>query len=180
MRFEFSSAGELAKAIREKAISSRELTDFFRSNNDRKLLRYYAVLSLSEWTATPDWVQSLRMVTDFKDHKIEDMVEEQITPTLWWDKAVARHCRLPSDGVVYHFHPISFISFVNEKLLEANALADVGLGAFKEEDASVTPEGVTDDNEDVSGDSFLEAGELDTEDDSDKWPIEKLVEGFPE
>lgn len=160
--------------------SRREILDFFRTSSDRNLLHYYAVLSQSEWTATPDWVQALSMAPDFKGKRVQDLVEEQITPTLWWDKKVARHCRLPNDGIVYHYHPISFLKFVNEKLLEANALADVGLGAFKVEDASVTPEGVTDDNEDVTGDSFLEAGELESEDDSDKWPLEKLVEGFPE
>ncbi len=165
---------------KDGTLSESEVTGFFRTNPDRNLLRYYAVLSLSEWIGTPDWAEALKMSADFKDVDIDQLVNEQITPTLWWTKQVAKHCRLPRDGIVYHYHPISFVSFVNAKLLEANAMADVGVGAFDVSEASETPEGVTDDLGDVTGESSLDAGDIEVEDDSDDWPLERLVEGFPE
>ena len=158
----------------------RELTDFFRTNSDRSLLRYYGVLHLSEWIGEPDWAEALKVSADFKDADIDDFVREQITPTLWWDKQVARHCRLPRDGIVYHYHPITFVSFINEKILEAMAGAQGGIGSFDPTTASETPEGVTDDIGDVSGESFFDAAELEEETEVEKLTLEQLVEGFPE
>ena len=51
------------------------------------------------------------------------MVAEQITPGLWWDAAVATHCRLPKDGVVYHYHPVAFIAWFKNQLIDAAAQA---------------------------------------------------------
>ena len=33
------------------------------------------------------------------------------------------HCRLPSDGVVYHYHPVTFLGWFNQQLLDAAARA---------------------------------------------------------
>jgi hypothetical protein len=52
-------------------------------------------------------------------------VADQITPGLWWDDKTAAHCKLPPDGVVYHYHPISFVSWLNQQLIDAQPAAAI-------------------------------------------------------
>ena len=63
---------------------------------------------------------------------------------------------------------------------QAKALAKDGVGDFDESLAKATPEGVTDDIGDESGDSFVEVAELDSEAFDDSLGIEELIKGFPE
>lgn len=163
--------------------SAKELAAFYTSNADRRLVRYFATLHVSEWTESPDWARSLSHAPDFSQYdpkELAELVEDQIDPALWWTDEVARHAALPTDGVVYHYHPVTFVKFVNQKLLEANALADDGLGAFSAAQASVTPEGVVDDFGDVSGASFLDPDELSQKDYGRDLSLEDLAAGFPE
>jgi N-acetyl-anhydromuramyl-L-alanine amidase AmpD len=165
-------------------LSRTELLDFFRSNSERGLTRNMAVLSQSEWTGTPEgWVDELKRTPDFAalgERKLRDLVDEQVTPTLWWDENVARHAKLPRDGVVYHYHPLSFVRFINAKLLQAKALDKDGIGTFSAADAKAPPAGVTDDFDDVSGDSFVDDAELEGEIFDADIPLEDLIQGFPE
>jgi N-acetyl-anhydromuramyl-L-alanine amidase AmpD/murein DD-endopeptidase MepM/ murein hydrolase activator NlpD len=174
---------EIDVAPKDGQLSHDELVDFFAGNADRRLLRYVATLNVSEWIATPSWADALRLAPDFHDldrREIDRLVAEQVTPTLWWTEKVARHARLPRDGVVYHYHPITFVKFVNEKLLEAEILADDGVGAFSADEAKVTPDDVFDDREDVSGESFVADAELEEQDYGHDLTLEDLANGFPE
>ena len=182
----FSTSPEVNGPIdqsNDKMLSRRELINFFSSDNKRAFLRSFAVLHVSEWFEKPDWAGALRNAPDFRSTmtpaEIQDLVDEQISPTLWWTKRVAKHAMLPPDGVVYHYNPITFIKIVNERLLEANAQVDVGLGAFRAAEAKETPKGVTDDREDESGESFFDEEELKVGDDSEQWDVERLRKGFP-
>jgi N-acetylmuramoyl-L-alanine amidase len=174
--------GPIDRDPRDGRLSRKELLDFFRGN-ERTLARYYATLHVSEWTASPGWLEALQLSPDFaglsKDD-LEALVEEQVTPTLWWTDAVARHAKLPRDGVVYHYNPVSFIAFVNQKLQEARLLADVGVGAFSESEARVQPKDVLGDIDDVAGESFVDPSELAEEDLGHELGLEDLAEGFPE
>jgi N-acetylmuramoyl-L-alanine amidase len=169
---------------RDGKLSRTELLDFFRMNSERRLTRNMAVLSQSEWTGTPEsWVEELKRTPDFAalgERKVRELVDEQITPTLWWDEAVARHAKLPRDGVVYHYHPLSFVRFINAKLLQAQALDKDGIGTFSAADAKAPPPGVTDDFDDVSGESFVDEAELEGEIFDADIPLEDLIQGFPE
>lgn len=164
-------------------LSRAELLSFFRTSSDRNLTRNLAVLHTTEWIDKPDWFETLKLAPEFAslgDGKLRRLVEEQITPTLWWTDEVAKHCKLPRDGVVFHYHPLSFLKYINSKLLEAKALAADGVGDFDEKLAKETPEGVTDDIGDESGDSFVEVAELESEAFDDALGIEELIKGFPE
>ncbi|WP_428268238.1 N-acetylmuramoyl-L-alanine amidase [Haliangium sp.] len=166
-------------------ISRKELFDFFRGSSERALTRNMAVLSLSEWTGTAaSWRQELEGAAEFaklRKNELDDLIDEQVTPTLWWTEAVAKHAELPRDGVVYHYHPLSFVRFINSKLLQAKALAKDGIGAFDEADAKEPPPGVTDDIGDESGESFVSEAELEGGMPFDSaLPLEDLVKGFPE
>lgn len=164
-------------------ISRRELADFFRGSADRNLARYFATLHVSEWTASPSWVDALAVAPDFagmKRPEIEQLVEDQITPTLWWNDDVARHARLPRDGVVYHYNPIAFVQFVNQKLQEANVLADVGVGAFSAAEAREKPKDVLGDIDDEAGESFVDPSELEEKDLRHDLGLAELADGFGE
>jgi N-acetylmuramoyl-L-alanine amidase len=174
--------GAIDKSPTDGKLSREELTAYYHSN-ERNLARYYATLHVSEWTGNPPWVEALALSPDFagmdKD-QLSELVEEQITPTLWWTDKVARHAKLPRDGVVYHYNPITFVKFVNEKLLEARLLADNGVGAFSTADASEQPKDVLGDIDDVAGESFLDPSEIESVDLGHGLGLEDLAEGFPE
>jgi N-acetyl-anhydromuramyl-L-alanine amidase AmpD len=164
-------------------LSHDEVVDFFHNSTDKNLARFYATLHVSEWTASPSWVDALALSTDFdglSKAQIEDLVEEQVTPTLWWNDEVAQHARLPRDGVVYHYNPIAFVLLVNQKLQEANAMADVSAGAFSASEAREQPKDVLGDIDDVSGESFVDASELAEEDYGRELGLSDLADGFPE
>ncbi|MEM9489777.1 MAG: hypothetical protein AAGC55_11565, partial [Myxococcota bacterium] len=165
-------------------ITREELLRFFRSNASRRLTRNMVTLHTSEWIDSPSWYESLRASKDFAavdDRKLKELVRQQIEPTIWWKDRVARHAKIPRDGVVYHYHPLSFVRFLNSMLLQAKALGKAeGIGDFDESQAAVTPDGVTDDFGDESGDSFVEASELEGEQVDKDLPLEDLVQGFPD
>jgi hypothetical protein len=164
-------------------ISRRELADFYHTSGDRTLARYYATLHVSEWTANPSWVDALAMSPDFAGMsraEVAELVDEQITPTLWWTDEVARHARLPRDGVVYHYNPIAFVQFVNQKLQEADVLANVGAGAFAESEGKAKPKDVLGDIDDEAGESFVDPSELAEQDLRHDLGLAELADGFPE
>jgi hypothetical protein len=103
----FSISKQVNDAIdtdpRDGELSRRELLNFFSSNNDSRLARYYATLHVSEWTESPSWTEALSLAPEFsslKKAEIEQLVNDQIKPTLWWDDRVSKHAKLPRDGVV--------------------------------------------------------------------------------
>ena len=169
---------------RDGKLSRRELLDFFRGSSERLLTRNMAVLSLSEWSGTAEgWHKELLRAPEFEGLSKADLaalIDEQVTPTLWWNDQVAKHAELPRDGLVFHYHPLSFVRFINAKLLQAKALDKDGIGAFDEADASEPPPGVTDDIGDESGASFVNEAELKGEIIRTDIPLEELVKGFPE
>jgi N-acetyl-anhydromuramyl-L-alanine amidase AmpD len=169
-------------APKDGKVTTQELTDFFRgSSSGRTSLRYFAVLFQSEWSGTrEDWFTALRTSPDFEDEDDETLnkrIDGEVAPGLWWTKEVAKHARIPTDGIVFHFHPISFIKFIYEKMYESAAdhqppgTEDVSL-------AKETGPNVKDDFEDTEGASAFDPNELVDKDDADDWPLERLVQGF--
>jgi N-acetyl-anhydromuramyl-L-alanine amidase AmpD len=102
-------------------LEHEELTDFFSGSGDRQSFRKFVVLCTSEWTDRPDWTESLLGPPDFPDDEVAALVDDQIKPGLWWTEALAKELHLPPDGTVYHYHPLTFIQWINEKILEAQA-----------------------------------------------------------
>jgi hypothetical protein len=132
---EASQVNEKIDTDNDGMLSRPELSAVYSGGRSAPL-RYFVTLHVSEWTAEPSWADALRVPKDFKKYKpaeIDEMVAEQITPSLWWDARVAAHCRLPVDGVVYHYHPVAFLGWFNQQLLDAAATA--GPGAVNASDA---------------------------------------------
>ena len=179
----FCEAPEILGSIDENhdgMIARAELAQFFASGGAEPLRRM-VTLHVSEWTFEPSWGDALRVTKDFKAMKpaeIDAMVAEQITPGLWWDARVAKHCRLPKDGVVHHYHPIAFITWFKNALIES-AAADAKNGhKVDARDVREVPPSITDDFGDKSGTSMRSAADV-TEDPCNKnLTLEQMVQGF--
>ena len=162
-------------------LSRRELVTYFASPGGRDLDRLYVTLNVSEWIAEPDWGDSLRSVSDFRTMKpaeIDEMIAEQITPGLWWTEEVSKHAPLPADGIVYHFHPINFIGFINQKIQEAALLAPPAPKPGDLTGAGGVPKGVTDDFGDVTGASAITIAQRDDRDPYEDLSLEQMVQGY--
>ncbi len=162
---------------KDGTLARTELATFYQGGSAAQA-HYFVTLHVSEWSSDPSWSEALLVTKDFKQFKpqeIEAMVSEQITPGLWWDARVASHCKLPTDGVVYHYHPVSFLGWFNQELLDAAASA--GPGA-KAEDATEVPKGITDDLGDVSGESMRSSSEVTEDPCNQKLTLQDLVQGF--
>lgn len=156
-------------------LSREELARFAQSGIAQN--RYMVVLHVSEWTADPSWSEALRASRDFKAMKpadIDALVADQIAPGLWWDATVAAHAKLPADGMVYHYNPISFISWVNEKINEAQSEASK-LPPPSEADAKEPPKNVSSDRD---GRGMRSVEEHEEDPCNEKITLKEMVEGF--
>src|ERR1041384_3413992 len=119
---------------------------------------------------------------DFRSRKpaeIEQLYEEQIAPGLWWDGAGAAHCRLPKDGVVHHYHPVAFISWFKNQLIEsASTAAKSGAGKVEEKDVREVPSSITDDYHDFAGTSMRSASDVAEDPCNKSLTLEQMVQGF--
>lgn len=163
-------------------LSRRELVSFFTSPENR-LARRLVTLHVSEWTAEPSWREELKRSPEFRDLKkkeLDELVSEQIDPTLWWDDRVAKHAKLAPDGVVFHYNPIALIGAINDRLQEYKTLAANGKNAFAKEDAKEKPPDVFGDEQDEAIDTMLDESELKEEDFGRDLTLEDLANGFPD
>lgn len=169
---------DLIDADRDGTLSRQELRDFYASGGGQQT-RNFVTFHVSEWTAEPSWSDALRVPADFRELKpaeIDALVAEQITPGLWWDARVAQHCRLALNGEVYHYNPIRFVSWFNQQLLEAAALAPTG--TIDDADTREVPPGITDDFGDKDG-SSMRSGEDVADDPCNKsLGLQELVLGY--
>jgi hypothetical protein len=178
----FCDSPEIDEAIdtnKDGVLDKQELTSFYAGGGG-SALRYFVTLHVSEWTAEPSWAEALRIPKDFKKWRpadIDALVADQITPGLWWDDRLARHARLPGDGIVYHYHPIAFVSWVNQQLLDAQAKAGT-----RTIDASAAKEtlkaGVSDDNRGETGANMRSAADVSEDPCNSKLTLNELVQGF--
>jgi hypothetical protein len=178
----FCESEEIVKLIDKDAdhkLSKQELSQFYKTGGGQQF-RLLMTYHVSEWTFEPDWHDALRSTDDYSDMKAKEldlMIDEQIVPGLWWNDDVAVHAGLPTGGEVVHYHPIKFVHWFNETLLDAEAAApDVQIDDSKAVQA--TAAGMTDDFGDVAGESAMS----DSEEDDDRCDklIEKkdMVQGF--
>lgn len=171
----------LIDSDKDGRLSRKELIDFYSGDGDKASLRDYITLHVSEWAPEPDWTESLRssmrdfqkktpkrkgkppgLDDDDEDLPIAVMVEEQLTPFLWWTDTVAKALKLPNSGIVYHYHPTRFIEYVN--------------GAFKSTDVKTDGQ-MIDDEQDKTGSSAFVEIKVDEVTDA-HLKIENLVDGW--
>jgi N-acetylmuramoyl-L-alanine amidase len=190
---EVKEINDLIDTDKDLRLSRQELADFYAGaggQEARKIISY----NISEWTEEPDWAVALKTAQadfvkkspkrkgkkagaddDDEDIDVDAMVEEQLKPFLWWTNDVATALGLPSDGVVYHYHPIRFIEWINGKLAAgASTAADtVDVSETREIDTNV----LKGDIDDTTGDSAFVDTDAPDPDDS-KIELEHLLDGF--
>jgi len=76
---------------------------------------------------------------------------------------------------VFHYHPVSFLGWFNQEMLDA---ADSAGPAANAADAKDIPKGITDDFGDVNGDSMRSSGEVSEDPCNQKITLQDLVQGF--
>jgi len=167
-------------ADKDKRLSKDEITGFYSGNSSAlDLTHQWVALSVSEWTPEPDWKETLRTASDFAalpPDYVDRMVDEQITETLWWTEEVAKHCRLPVDGVVYHYQPVAFLRFVNQAIVEA-ALKEPDVKVDAKE-ARAVPKDILDDFGDVTGESAVVLGHDGQVDIYQNLTLEQILQGY--
>jgi N-acetylmuramoyl-L-alanine amidase len=177
----FSDAKEVNEPIdtnKDGVLSKDELKSYY-AGGGAETAHWLVTRHVSEWTGDPSWSEALRLPKDFrklKPREIDQLVAEQITPGLWWTEEVAAHCKLPPDGVVYHYHPISFISWFNQQLVDAASSA--AAAGKPTGDAQEVPPGITDDFGDKEGKSMRSANEFVEDPCNEKLTLKEMVMGF--
>jgi N-acetylmuramoyl-L-alanine amidase len=180
----FCEAPEIKAVIdqnKDGMLARQELSDFFASGGGDQL-HHMVTLHVSEWTFEPSWGDALRVPKDFKNKKpaeIDAIVSDQIAPGLWWDAAVATHCRLPKDGVVHHYHPVAFIAWFKNQLIDAATDAvKKGTRQVNEKDVREVPSSITDDYHDFAGTSMRSTPDIAEDPCNKSLTLEQMVQGF--
>ena len=101
------------------------------------------------------------------------LYRDQIEPTLWYTEDLAQRVGLPKDYVVWHYHPVRFVAWMNAQLKKQATVTAViqmnsGPAAAKVLDDRDSLEGFTDEEDEMS----LEAGR--------RLGLEELANGYPE
>ncbi|HPH29459.1 MAG TPA: hypothetical protein PLA87_21565, partial [Pseudomonadota bacterium] len=158
-------------------LSEKELRDFFQHGTERADLRKLAVRFMSEWGNDPQYEAALLKSKDFrllpKAARLK-LYKEQIQPTLWYTEELALKVGLPKDFIVWHYHPVRFVAWMNSQMRrQATTVAGAiqlaqGPAAAQVLDDRDSLEGFTDEEDELS----LEAGK--------KLTLEDLVGGYPE
>jgi len=161
-------------------LSRRELRNFFRFNTGREELRRVVARHLSEWVPG-GWREELRAAPDFAKLPASTrrrLIAQQIEPTLWWTPEVARHAGLPADGMVYSYHPISFLVWLAELGQRTAKLRAVGIENADRWEGKMAPAHLTVDAE--SGDHMTDAEDFYSGEGGKKLMLEDLVHGYPD
>ena len=170
---------DIIDANKDGILSRQELASFYAGGGGAQT-HFLVTYHVSEWTAEPTWSEALVVPKDFKAMKpadIQALVDEQITPGLWWDARVATHCKLPLDGVVYHYHPVAFLGWFNQQMLDAAAQQPAG-GQANASQATEVPPGITDDFGDKNGTSMRSGEDVADDPCNKQLGLNELVQGF--
>jgi hypothetical protein len=158
-------------------LSESELRNFYQHDEARAELRKLAVRSRSEWGASPDYETSLLRSKDFRalpKAARARLFRDQIQPTLFYTEELAQKVGLPKDFVVWHYHPVRFVAWMNTQLkkqattVAGAILINQGPAAASVGDDRDSVEGFTDEEDEMS----LEAGK--------RLGLEELSNGYPE
>ncbi len=145
------------------------LREFFQHDPRSDEVNRLAIYSQSEWRAGSEVERQLLSSPAFRRlPNARDILQQQIRPTQWWTDEVAQRTGLPADGLVWHYHPVVFVGWLQallRKRLPTASAQDGGL--HKATDGLAGDTGYIDDEDRMT----QEGGELD---------LASLVEGWPD
>jgi N-acetyl-anhydromuramyl-L-alanine amidase AmpD len=163
---------------KDGVLSRLELMNFYRGNPQREEFRKMATRHLSEWADNNDWAAVIkRGAREFPNLKADTIYKQQIEPVLWWNDDVQDAAGLPSDKLVWTYHPVTFIVWVHDKLTHS-----VQTSSGREDESKFggkpPPSNIKDDLEALEGfaddeDVFFGSG-------GKKLDLEDLANGYPD
>ncbi|HMU38662.1 MAG TPA: N-acetylmuramoyl-L-alanine amidase [Pseudomonadota bacterium] len=171
------SAIDRPKGKGDGILTEKELRDFFQNNDERAELHKLAARFQSEWGDAPDWEQQLAASRDFRTMPKPArarLYREQIKPTLWYTPELAEKVGLPKDFVVWHYHPVRFVAWMNGQLRK-QATTMVGQIQVAQGPAAAK---VTDDRDSLDG--FVDEEDEMSPEASRRLTLEDLANGYPE
>jgi N-acetylmuramoyl-L-alanine amidase len=161
-------------------IQHDELFTYFRENPDAERMHRVVTYHISEWTEG-DWGQELGQLKDLKlkPKQLDQLVADQITPALWWSQPVAEALKLPRDGMIYTYHPLTFLVWLHEKLEAASKAEGSDVKIASANDIATAKEGKgMIDLDDVNGDSMIEESEIAEVIEEKPLELEDLIDGY--
>jgi hypothetical protein len=160
-------------------LSRAEVLSFFRTDDRRQEFHKLAVRHVSEWADENDWMVQLNRSRDFaglpKAQK-QKLYSEQIEPTLWWTDEVQAAAGLPADKLVWSYHPIMFILWMNEK--QRGGGGAQGIQAASHFSGAAPPSSIQDDREATEG--FTDDEDALFGEAAKKLELEDLAKGYPD
>lgn len=165
---------------KDGVLTRPEFINFFRNNPAKTEFRKFTVKHLSEWSDKNDWPAALAQSPEYKampPAQRQRLYDDQIKPVLWWNDEIGAATGLPGDKVVWSYHPVTFVVWLHDRMLNARSTskgisnagnwAGKGPPSFLKDDFDAT-EGFTDDEDLLYGDA------------AKKLELEDLAKGFPD
>lgn len=154
---------------------SSVLRDYFQRSPDSQTLQAVAVRFQSEWIRSAAREERLLRSPDFVALPAHlAILRDQIRPTQWWTPEVARRVGLPEDGMVWHYHPVTFLRWVHS-LIQSDLAARPRLTA---ETAEGPSQPITDG---LVGDSgFVDDEDRLSQEDNSNIGLQQILDGWPE
>jgi hypothetical protein len=161
-------------------LSRAEVLNFFKGDPQREGFRKLAVHHVSEWADNNDWQVALNRTRDFAELPAPQrarLYRDQIEPVLWWTDEIAEAAELPSDKLVWNYHPVTFIVWLHDKLRGARATSKdiAGESAFE---GKAAPSNIKDDSEATDG--FTDDEDVLFGDAGKKLDLQDLANGYPD
>src|SRR5262249_41130006 len=100
----------------------------------------------------------------------------QIEPVLWWTDEIGDAAGLPSDKVVWTYHPVTFIVWMHAQLRRGGATR--GIGAASDFQGAAPPRELKDDAEGPEG--FVDDEDALFSEAAKKLELEDLAKGYPD
>jgi N-acetylmuramoyl-L-alanine amidase len=161
-------------------LSRAEMMNFFRADPQREGFRKLAVHHVSEWADNNDWQVALAKTRDFielpKPQRAR-IYRDQIEPVLWWTDEIAEAAELPTDKLVWNYHPVTFIVWLHDKLRGARSTAK-DIGGESAFEGKAAPSNIKDDSDATEG--FTDDEDVLFGDAGKKLDLEDLAKGYPD
>jgi hypothetical protein len=161
--------------------SGQDILAVYRNPDEAAKTRRIPTYHVSEWAEKPDWLTELSAAVENKKMKkaeLEQLVNQQIKPTLWMTEEVLKKLGLPDTAVLVNYHPIAYLNFLQAQLGGSTSAA-VTKASDADMNTVISAEALkmTDDG-DARGDEFMQ-DEADAEAKVEKQPtLEQIIDGY--
>jgi N-acetylmuramoyl-L-alanine amidase len=161
-------------------LSRAEMINFFRNDPGRESFRKLATRHVSEWADNNDWQVALSSTRDFAElpkPQRARIFRDQIEPVLWWTDEIQDKAGLPSDKIVWNYHPVTFIVWLHDRMKNAKT-ASAGIGAEGAFEGKAAPSNIKDDGDATEG--FTDDEDIWYGESGKKLDLEELANGYPD